>query len=100
MKKENKSTEERIQAFIADKKEFVKFNDFLKSLYEIPKFNEPPVYMNKGEMKRLRKLLDTMQANGDLEVKGHEKLGTHYYEGEQQYTKFYHIGNLTIEAKK
>jgi hypothetical protein len=92
------SFEERIEAFIEDKKEYVKLNDFLKSLYPIPKFNEPPVYINKGEMKRMRILLDNMQSHGKIEIKdnGHGKLGNHYYEGEQQYAKFHHIGNLTI----
>ena len=96
------SFEERIEAYIEDKKEFVKLNDFLKSLYEIPKFNEPPVYIHKGEMKRMRILLDNMQSHGKIQIKdnGHGKLGNHYYEGEQQYAKFWHIANLTIEAKK
>lgn len=96
------SNEERIEAFIKDKKDYIKLNDFLKSLYPIPKFNEPPVYSDKGEMKRLRVLLDNMQSHGKLQIKnnGHSKLGSHYYEGEQQYARFYHIGNLTIEAKK
>lgn len=96
------SSEERIEAFIEDKKDWVKLNDFLKALYPIPRFNEPPVYLDKGEMKRMRILLDNMQSHGKLQIKdnGHGKLGNHYYEGEQQYAKFWHIGNLTIEAKK
>ncbi len=96
------SNEERIEAFMEGKNEFLKLNDFLKSLYPIPKFNEPPAYLDKGEMKRMRILLDNMQSHGKLQIKdnGHGKLGNHYYEGEQQYAKFYHIGNLTIEAKK
>jgi hypothetical protein len=49
----NLSFEERIEAFIKDKKDWVKLNDFLKSLFPIPKFNEAPVYINKGEMKRI-----------------------------------------------
>jgi hypothetical protein len=94
--------EQKIVAFLEDKKDFVKLNDFLKSLYPIPKMGEPPAYLDKGEMKRMRILLDNMQFHGKLEIKnnGHGQLGNHYYEGEQQYAKFYHIGNLTIEAKK
>lgn len=50
------SMEERIAAFVENRggEVFVKLNDFLKSLYPLPRFNEPPVWLQQGSNKQIR----------------------------------------------
>lgn len=83
------------------KGDFVPINDFLKSAYGVPKPNETPEWMSKGEMKRMKIWLSELVAGRKISVNGnrHNQLGAHYYEGPQQYLRFYHLGNLQIQAK-
>jgi hypothetical protein len=95
------SKEERIVEFLSDKQDFVKLNDFLKSLYPVPKTNEPAQYLNLPDNKLLRKLLETMQAEGRIEIRNnaHRRLAERFYEGEQQVQRFHNLNTILIEAK-
>lgn len=94
------SFEERIESFLEGKYGTIKLNDFLKSLYPLPKFNEPPVWLQQGEMKRLRVILDNMQSHGRIKIVNniHSRLGTFYYEGEQQFARHYNLNTITVEV--
>jgi hypothetical protein len=95
--------DERIVAFLESrgKSGTIKLNDFLKSLYPLPKLNEPPKWNDQGEMKRLRVILDNMKSHRAIDFVNnqHSKLGQHYYEGEQQYARFHNLNTVTIEAR-
>ncbi len=78
---EELSNEQKILNYLEDKpKGEIRMNDFLKSLFGVAKFNEPPMWQNQGASKEVRSLLDKIN-NGDYEVMGnaHLKLGTTYY---------------------
>lgn len=96
--------EEKILAFLEERSKgnFIKLNDFLKSLYPLPKPNNPPLWATQLEGKRLRILLATMQAKGNLTLRNncHLKLGSAYYEGEQQVLKHHTLATTIIEAQK
>ena len=97
------TTEEKIISFVTEKSkgEFVRLNEFLKSLYGVPKLGAPMPYLLQQESKKLKLMLSQMVANGQLQVKNndHLKLGKNYYEGEEQFQKHYNINNLILEAK-
>lgn len=100
---ENLSFEDRIVKFLESRNGgFVKVNDFLKSLYPLVKFNEPALYLNQGESKKLRVLLSAMQSNGKLQILNnqHLKLGAfHYPDPTTMKTEYYNLSNVSIEAK-
>lgn len=95
--------EDRIVAFLESRGagQIFKINDFLKSLYPIPQLNAPPTWMDQAAMKRLRVTLDNMQSHGKLTISNnsHAKLGTHYYEGVEQFARFHNLNTVPIEAK-
>ena len=96
------NVEDKIEKFIKSRKGGdVKLNDFLKSLYTIPRNNEPAEYTRQGESKFIRKVLSDMIASGKI-VLADEKyldLGKGYYKGEQQVLAHYDITNVEIIAK-
>lgn len=97
------SHEERILAYLESRSGFVKINDFLKSLYPIPKQNSPVAWMDQGNMKRLRVLIEKMQAEGKIEISAnsHDKLGRPYYPDDTTLkTAYYHLGTVVIECAK
>lgn len=95
--------DEKIVKFLKGKStgEYTKLNDFLKSIYPAKKGNEPAVWDNQGESKRLRVLLDTMQSHGMIEIQNnrHSQLGTTFYTGAEQYSKVHTLATLDIYAK-
>lgn len=99
------SFEDRIIAFLDSRNtiEFVKMNDFLKSLYPLPKPNHPVAWMDQGAMKRLRILLEKMQAEGKIQIQSnaHHKLGTAYYpDTVTMKTEYHNLSSVVIDAKK
>jgi hypothetical protein len=97
------SFEQRIMAYLATRNtsDYVRINDFLKSLYGVPVFNEPQKWSLQTESKKLRVTLENMRANGLFTVKdnAHMRLAAQYYEGEQQYTKHHTLNTISIEVK-
>lgn len=99
----NLTFEQRINNFLEGKEGFVKANDFLKSLFGIPKFNEPAQWLQQGNSKLLKSTLDGMVANFDITVKDnlHRLLGQPYYPdsttGKQQHRN---LNNVEIYIKK
>lgn len=95
------SREEKVLKFLTGKKDYVKLNDFLKSLYPLPKLNEPPSWLQLGMSKELKGLLEGMQAEGKLDIADnrHNMLGKIYYEGDQQYTRHHNLSTVEIWAK-
>lgn len=95
--------DEKIVKFLKSKHtgEYIKINDFLKSLYPAKKGNEPPVWDNQGESKRLRVLLDTMKSHGMIDIQGnrHSILGTTHYVGVEHFAKPHTLNTTDIYAK-
>lgn len=95
--------EKRIYSYLESKHtgDFVKLNDFLKSLYPIPKPNERPQWQTQGAMRKLRQDLLAMRDRGEIVFSNNnaERLGDNYHVGEQRIRKDYNIGDLIIEAK-
>lgn len=94
---------QRILAFIESRHtgDFIKLNDFLKSLYPLPKPNEKPAWQNQGVMRKLRQDLLAMRDRGEIVFSNMnpERLGDNYHVGEQRLRRDYNIGDLNIEAK-
>lgn len=80
---EELTDEEKIVKFLESRSGgYVKVNDFLKSLFPLPKTpNEPPVWLMQGAAKRLRVLLEGMRLKGLIKIANntHLLLGTFYY---------------------
>lgn len=96
------SVEEKIIKFLDSREGEIRMNDFLKSLFDVPKFGEPPLWMNKGENKRLSLILQDIQGKGYCTFisNSHLKLGQFYHDGEDQRTKHHNLGTVNIIAKK
>jgi hypothetical protein len=97
------SHEKRILAYIESRHtgDFIKLNDFLKSLYPLPKLNEKPSWQHQGAMRKLRQDLMAMRDRGEIVFSNTnpERLGDNYHVGEERRRKDYNIGDLIIEAK-
>lgn len=95
--------DDKIVGFIKKKGtgDYIKINDFLKSLYPVKKSNEPQAWDNQGESKRLRVLLDNMQSHGMIDIRNntHAQLGTTFYVGNEQFAKNKTLNNVDIYAK-
>lgn len=97
------SMEQKIINFIESRPSGeIRMNDFLKSMFPVPKFGEPPLWMNKGENKRLRLVLEDLQRKGYVNFisNTHLKLGQFYHDGDGQHTKHYNLGTINLVAKK
>lgn len=94
--------DEKIIMFLESRDGEIRMNDFLKSLFDVPKFGEPPLWMNKGENKRLSLILQDIQGKGYCTFisNSHLKLGQFYHDGEDQRTKHHNLGTVNIIAKK
>lgn len=77
-------------------------NEFLKSLYPKPINNEPPVYTNQHEAKKMRIILSELSDNKLVSFldKNYMSLGRSFYEGEHQKQKHYTIANTEINFEK
>jgi len=92
--KEELSMEEKIVNFFNSREAgTVKMNDFLKSLYPLPKFNEPAEYLRQGRSKELKGILTKLQAEGKILLadNNHLKLGSFYYTDGDTQTKYHNI---------
>lgn len=80
----------------------IRLNDFLKSLFPMPKFNEPPVWTQQNTSKYLKGLLDKMVREGKLVISdnAHLKLGQFYYHGDSPQTQHHTLNTVNIVAKK
>lgn len=100
---DERSMEEKIVAFLDSREgSDIKLNDFLKSLFGVPKFNEPPNWLSQGASKQLRVLLGDMQTKGLISISNnmHTKLGTFYYEGNSPVTLYHSLNTVPLVAKK
>lgn len=97
------SKRDRILAFLGNRRtgNYIRVNDFLKSLYAVPKLNMPAQYTDQREMKFLRNLFRDLQRENKVEFasNSYERLGTHYYETGNTVTKYHNITTVIIEAK-
>ncbi len=95
--------EEKIVKFIDSKGEGEhKLNDFLKSLFQIPKFNEPAQYLRQENSRYLRHLLDNMQSEGKISIVNnlHRRLGEQWYEEGTGIAKKHTLDTVKIVVKK
>jgi len=95
--------EERVAAYVESRGmvNWVKLNDFLKSLFPLPKYNEPPVWLEQGVNKQIRNMLNDMQAKGQITIQDnrHIRLGTPYYPDSTTLKTHYHnLNSVIIEA--
>lgn len=100
---DERSMEEKIVAFLDSREgSDIKLNDFLKSLFGVPKFNEPPNWLSQGASKQLRVLLGDMQTKGLISISNnmHTKLGTFYYGGNSPVTLYHSLNTVPLVAKK
>jgi hypothetical protein len=97
------SEEERLLSYIANShSEKIELNPFLKSLYPLPTFGLPPVYLQIGESKKIRVMLGDMQLKSliSLTDDSYKRLGSFYHEGTDQTTKHWNLDTLKIYAVK
>jgi hypothetical protein len=96
--------EERILNFIVSRGVFnVKMNDFLKSLSGPPKPNEPIAYLDHGNSRYLRHILDQMCKKGEITIENnsHHQLGNHHYpDSTTGKTAYYNLNDVLIIATK
>lgn len=89
------SMEQKIINFIESRTGEIKMNDFLKSLYGVPKFGEPPIWLSQGANKELKGVLEKLSNEGQVVVasNAHMKLGTFYYPDTTTMKTEYHTLN-------
>lgn len=100
---DERSMEQKITDFLDSREgSDIKLNDFLKSLFGVPKFNEPPNWLSQGASKQLRVLLGDMQTKGLISISNnmHTKLGTFYYDGNSPVTLYHSLNTVPLVAKK
>lgn len=101
---EPKSTEEKIVGFLKARNTggFIPINDFLKSIYGIPKGNDPKAWHDQRTMKLLKIMLDKMVSDGFIVIEGgsHQRLSRHYYpDSATGATHYYNLDTLPLRAK-
>lgn len=93
----------RILAYLESRKsaEFIRLNDFLKSLYPLPKPGKPAGFENVQNMRFLRMALRQLKDDGKVVFANDsfERLGKHYYNGSAPETKYHNVLSVPIEAK-
>lgn len=101
--KQELSNEQKILNYIEDKSGEIRLNEFLKSLFPMPKNGEPFQWLQQGISRTLRGMLETMQANNQLTIvdNKHRLLGQSYYPdsttGKQQH---HNLNTVIISVKK
>ena len=103
-KKDGMTMEEKITAFINSRDGGeIKLNDFLKSLYPLPRFNEPPQWLQQAVSRQLKAILEGMKQKGEITIINdmHRQLGASYYpDTETGRQHHYNLNTLQIIAKK
>lgn len=100
---EELSIEQKITNYLNDKEGELKINDFLKSLFGLPKFNEPAQWLLQGNSKYLRSVLEGMQAKGEIKIKNnaHRLLGQFYYpDSTTGIQKHHNLNTVDVVIKK
>ncbi len=94
---------QKLIEFLKDKaaNDFIQANDFLKSLYPVPKAGEVAEWKSQPEMKKMRAWLNGLTQSSQISIKlnKHNDLGRPYYEGQQQYQRHYDLSNLPLLIK-
>lgn len=100
---EDISKEEKILRFLEKREGEIRLNDFLKSLYGVPKPNQPLDYLQREASKELKKILTKLSNEGAIHVvsDAHTKLGGIYYpDSTTGITHYHNINSVTIVVKK
>lgn len=101
---EDQPIEQSIIKFIeANGNSHIKMNDFLRSLYPIPKLNEPSISLNQASSKEIRNILDKLSKEGGIEVvsNAHLHLGAPYYpDTKTMKTAYHNLNSVTLVVKK
>lgn len=81
--------------------QFIPINDFLKSLYPMPKMNEPKPWHKQHTMKTLKNTLETMVKAEEIALEGnrHLQLSRFYYPDNTGITHYYNLDTLPLKAK-
>ena len=95
--------DKKILDYLETKSGEVRLNDFLKSLFPLPKFGEPPVWNLQGSSKTLRGLLEGMVASNSIAIvdNKHRLLGQPYYPDTTTGKQHHHnLNTVVVTAKK
>lgn len=97
------SIEEKILKFIESRGSGkIELNSFLKSLYGVQRFNEPPKWLKQGTNRQLRAIIEKMQQEGKINVDGrkHMRLGQPYYADSKPETQYHNLNTVPIIVNK
>lgn len=97
------SIEEKVLKFIESRGSGkIELNSFLKSLYGVQKFNEPPKWLKQGTNRQLRAILEKMQQEGKVNIDGrrHMRLGQPYYADSKPETQYHNLNTVPIIVNK
>lgn len=97
------SIEEKVLKFIESRGSGkIELNSFLKSLYGVQKFNEPPKWLKQGTNRQLRAILEKMQQEGKINIDGrrHMRLGQPYYADSKPETQYHNLNTVPIIVNK
>lgn len=97
------SIEEKVLKFIESRGSGkIELNSFLKSLYGVQRFNEPPKWLKQGTNRQLRAILEKMQQEGKVNIDGrrHMRLGQPYYADSKPETQYHNLNTVPIIVNK
>ena len=101
---EELTNEEKLLKFLESRdKGEIKLNDFLKSLYGVPKYNEPALWLKQSSSKEIRNMLDKLNKQGDYQIvnSNHLRLGAFYYpDTATMKTEYHNINTIPISVVK
>jgi len=101
---EELTNEEKLLKFLESRdKGEIKLNDFLKSLYGVPKYNEPALWLKQSSSKEIRNMLDKLNKQGDYQVVNgnHLRLGAFYYpDTTTMKTEYHNLNTVPISVVK
>lgn len=97
------SIEEKVLKFIESRGSGkVELNSFLKSLYGVQKFNEPPKWLKQGTNRQLRAILEKMQQEGKVNIDGRRRMRLRqpYYADSKPETQYHNLNTVPIIVNK
>lgn len=100
---EEKTEQQKIMDYVANShSEVVELSPILRSLYPLPTYASPAVYLQQGESKRLMGLLSAMKQDGELSLTNDQylKLGKSYWVESDTKTRHYNIDTVKVFAIK
>lgn len=101
---EELSNEQKLLNFLESREVVeIKLNDFLKSLYGVPKFGEPSLALTQSSSKEIRNMLDKINNGGEYKIVNdlHKRLATFYYpDTETMKTEWHNINSIPLVAVK